>query len=90
MILDSFENRFRDRADIELMISAQPAIVSNHSPTDSFCQKQRTNLIIRWRIDCAKQIAALKSKFDSMRIEFVGDRDTDRRFNTREHVRADG
>src|SRR5262245_65567206 len=37
VILDSFENRFRNRADIELMIAAQPVIGSNDSPTDPFC-----------------------------------------------------
>jgi hypothetical protein len=37
VILDSFENRLRNRADIELMISAQPAIGSNDSPTDPSC-----------------------------------------------------
>src|SRR5215471_4682374 len=37
VILDSFENRLRHRTDIELMIAAQPAITSNHSPPDAFC-----------------------------------------------------
>src|SRR5215510_9909139 len=37
VILDSFENRFGNRADIKLMIPAQPAIGSNNSPTDPSC-----------------------------------------------------
>src|SRR6516164_4965815 len=57
MILDSFENRLRNRADIELMITAQPAISSNDSPAGAFCQKQRADLIIHGRINRAKQIA---------------------------------
>ena len=39
VILDSFENRLRNGADIELMIAAQPAIGSNDSPANPFCQK---------------------------------------------------
>src|SRR4029453_7731444 len=37
MILDSFKNRLRNRADIKLMIAAQPAVGSNDSPTDPSC-----------------------------------------------------
>ena len=36
---DSFENRLGDRGDVELMIAAQPAITSNDSAADAFCQK---------------------------------------------------
>src|SRR5947199_3788461 len=37
VILDSFENRLRDRADIKLMIASEPAITSNDSPSDALC-----------------------------------------------------
>src|ERR1043166_5860406 len=71
VILDSFENRLRDGADIELMIPAQPVITPNDSPADAFRQKERADLIIRGRINRTKQIAGLECKFDSVRIEFV-------------------
>ena len=40
VILDSFKNRFRNRANIELMIAAKPAIGSNDSPTDAFLSEK--------------------------------------------------
>src|ERR1700757_364921 len=69
VILDSFENRLRNRADIELMIAAQPVIASNDSPASAFCQKQRANLIIRGRINRTKQVTGLECEFDSVRIK---------------------
>src|SRR5215472_694555 len=72
VILDSFENRLRHGADIELMIPTQPAVTSNDSPADAFCEKERADLIIRRRINRTKQIAGLECEFDSVRIKFVG------------------
>src|SRR5438270_3881872 len=88
VILDSFENRLRDRADIKLMIAAKPAIAANDSPSDALCQKQRTNLIISGRINRAKQIPGLKCEFDPVRIEFVAGGDALLPFNTGECLRA--
>src|SRR5205814_6629982 len=67
VILDSFENRLHDGADIELMIPPQPVVTSNDSPADAFCQKERADLIIRGRINRPKQIAGLECEFDSAR-----------------------
>src|SRR6476620_3389881 len=89
VILDSFENRLCNRADIELMIATQPAVASNHSPTDPFRQKQRTDLIIRGRINRAKQVASLECEFDSVRIEFVAGSNAHLCFITGEHLRVD-
>src|SRR5215831_4743442 len=50
VILDSFENRLRHGADVELMIPAQPVVTSIDSPADALCQKERADLIIRRRI----------------------------------------
>src|SRR5262249_55881984 len=69
VILDSFENRFRHRGDIKLMLATQPAIASNDSPADTLCEKQSTDLIVGGRINRSKQVAGLQCEFDSVRIE---------------------
>ena len=88
VIFDSFENRLGDGSDIELILTAQPAVTSNDSPANTFRQKQRTDLIIRRRINRSKQVAGLECEFDPVWIEFVGG-DAHRPFNTGKHLRVD-
>ena len=46
MVLDSAKNRFRDRANIKLVVAAQPDVALHNSPPNARGQEFRANLVI--------------------------------------------
>src|ERR1700730_8309868 len=88
MILDVAKNRFRDCADVKLLITADPAVTLHHPPTNASRHKERADFIIaRWIYD-TKQIAGLNSEFEPLRIEFISWRCAARYWSAGERLRA--
>src|SRR5437660_6520079 len=70
MVLDSAEDRLRDRADIELVVAAKPGVVPHNSPSNARGYEFSTNIVIGRRVNRAKQISGLDCQFESLRVQF--------------------
>ena len=47
MILDSAKNRLRDRANVKLVVTAQPRVAVHYSPTNPPGQEFSANFVVR-------------------------------------------
>src|SRR5438034_10790766 len=72
MILDPAKDRFRDGADVKLIVAAQPAVRVQNAPANASRQKQRADFIILRRIDNAEQVAGLDRDLEPRWIERSG------------------
>jgi hypothetical protein len=89
MVLDTVKNRLRDRADIELVVTAKPYIPLHNSPPNACGQEFRADLIIGRRIKRAEQISRLHCQLKSLRIEYLRRYCSAWRFSAAERLRAD-
>src|SRR2546430_17559482 len=70
MVLDSAEDRLRDRADIELVVAAKPGVAPHNSPSNARGYEFSTNVVIGRRAKRAKQKSRLDGQFESLRVKF--------------------
>ena len=74
MVLDPLENRFRNAADVKLIVAAQPTVTPYHSPTDARRYEFCTDLIVAGGINDAEQLCGLERELKPVRVEFDCDR----------------
>ena len=70
VILDPFENRFGNAAEVKLIITAQPTITLDYAPADARRDEFCTDLIIAGGINDAEQVCGLERELKSVRVEF--------------------
>src|SRR5207244_12614308 len=72
MILWSAKDRFRDGADIKLIVTAQPTIVLHHAPTDARCQKLCANFVAIRISENPEQICGFEGDLEPRRLKHTG------------------
>src|SRR5437868_15439420 len=88
MVLDSAEDRLRDRADIELGVATKPGVAPHNSPSNARGYEFSTNVVIGRRVKRAKQKSGLDGQFESWRVNFLRRCLGAGRFSAGEYLRA--